>query len=259
MLSYIKSEFYRLLHHKWTYIFILICSCLLISENVVLAVTKAGESSFQYATTRFSLSMFYTHLNYIFVLCVVVTSIIFGNEHTNHTMKNSISYGISRGSIYFGKLIVIAAYSFIAFTIITGIHIGAAYLLLDNSGTLELVKLLHVFSVALPLFLFVLAASTCFLFSIENNGGGIVAIIGLVIVFPQISNLLGLKFEFFKELTKILPWSMMNNIGFVNNTSKLLLPWAGTAGYVNYWLFGIGQVLLFTAIGFMVFRKKEIK
>lgn len=259
MLSYVKSELYRLLHNKWTYLFIIICSGLLISANVVLVAVKASDSSFPYATTKFSLSFFFTSLAVVFLLCIMVASMVFGNEHSNHTMKNSISYGISRGYIYFGKLIIETVYSIAAFVVITGIYIATAYLLLENSGILYLELLIKTCFIALPLFLFALAATNCFAFILESTGAGIAAVVGILIALPQITNVLAMKFEAFREFSKILPWNMINNISFEAETWKLSLPWEGAAGYYNYWIIGIAWMLVITAVGFAVFRRKEIK
>jgi ABC-type transport system involved in multi-copper enzyme maturation permease subunit len=259
MLSYIKSEFYRLLHNKWSYLFIIICSGLLISANVVLTAVKLNEPDFPYAVTEFSLSFFYTSFSVIFLLCIMVASMVFGSEHSNHTMKNSISYGISRGYIYFGKLAVEIIYSVIAFVIITGVDIASAYLLLENSGTLYLELLLRTCFTAFPLFLFALAATNCFAFLLESTGAGIAAVVGLLVALPQVTNVLGMKFDIFRMLAKILPWNMINSIGFEGDPPKFMLPWEGAAGYYNYWIIGIAEMLLITVIGYMTFKKKEVK
>lgn len=259
MNSYIKSEFYRLLRNKWTYLFIGICSSLLVSSNIVLAAVKSTEASFPYATTGFSLSNFYTSQAMVFLLCVTVASLVFGGEYTNHTMKNSISYGISRGHIYFGKLIVEIIYAVIAFLIITGFHVATAYLLLENSGPKELELLLRTCFVSLPLLLFALAATNCFVFIIDSTGAAITAIMGLLLALPMVSSLLGMKFDLFQKLANVLPWNMLNNISFDYEAHQLILPWSGNTGYCNYWLSGSIQMVLIAFIGYSVFRGKEIK
>ncbi len=259
MSSYIKSEFYRLLRNKWTYLFVMICSLLMISSNIVLAAVNYAEINFSYATTRFSLANLYSSLSMVFILCIMVASMVFGNEHSNHTMKNSVSYGISRSTIYFGKLIVEITYALVSFVIITGLHTISAYVLLENSGPGEVELLLRNCFVCLPLLLFALATTNCFLFIIEATGGGIAAITGLLIALPLVSNLLGMKFRFFYNLSRVLPWNMINEIGVDSDTRSLLLYWEGAAGYRNYWLIGILQMIIVSLIGYIIFQKKEIK
>lgn len=259
MISYIRSECYRLLRVKGSYLFILICSTLLISANVVLAIVGHVEENFPYNNTGFSLSLFYSYLPIIFLLCISVASIVFGNEYTHHTMKNSISYGISRGSIYFGKFIVELVYAVIALVTIAGLYIGSSYLLLENSHSGDPELLVRAYFVALPLLLFALATTNCFLFITESTGAAITAVISVLVAFPMVSNFLGMKFQLFRMLSKILPWNLVNLIVFDYEKYELILPWEGNAGYLNYWLYGVLWMVIFVLIGFIVFRKKEIK
>ncbi|MHB8132067.1 MAG: ABC transporter permease [Mobilitalea sp.] len=257
MSSYIKSEFYRLIRNRATYLFIGICSVILMSSNVVLAAVKYAESDFPYATTGFSYGNIISSMNIVFLLCIMVGSMIFGNEHNNHTMKNCVSYGIPRGTIYFSKFMVEIVYSLIAFTIITGFHVISANLLLENSGPGTFTLLLHTLFACLPLLLSALATTNCFVFIIEGTGSGIAAIVGVLVAIPTVSNLLGMKFDFFAQLSKVLPWNLINAIDFEKYT--LILPWEGNAGYRNYWLVGIIWMIGISLLGYVVFRKKEIK
>lgn len=259
MINYIKSELYRILRSKGSYLFVLICSGLLISSNVILTLVGHSEANFPYNNTSFSLSLFYSDLPIVFFLCITVASIVFGNEHTNHTMKNSISYGITRTQIYFGKLIVEIIYALCAFLIITGLYVLSAYLLLKNSNSGDPELLLRACFAALPVLLFALATTNCFLFIIEGTGGAITAIMGVMLALPLVSNFLGMKFAFFQKLAKILPWNLISNMHYDREKYQLILPWEGVAGYTNYWIYGIAQMVLFVLIGYAVFRKKELK
>lgn len=259
MYRYLQSEFYRLLRYKWAYWFIGICSLLLLSANIVLAAVKQSDSSFQYATTRFSFAYIYSSMIAVFLLSIMVSVIAFGNEYNNHTLKNCVSYGISRGTVYLGKLFVQIAYALTAFVTILGIYVASGYLLLENSGPQELNLLLLTSLACLPLFIFVVAATNCFAFIIESTGGAIAAVIGVIAAFPIVSNNLGMRFEFFAQLSKILPWNMINSIGFNAENYTLQFTWAAETAYRNYWLLGILHTVLVSFIGYILFRKKEVK
>lgn len=259
MISYMKSDLYRIIRNRWTYLFIVICSVLLVSANVVLTVVNASNRNFPYATTKFSISMYCGYIVLIFLLCIVVAAMIFGNEHGNHTLKNSVSYGIARGKIYFGKLLVEILYSLTAFLIITAVYIGTAYLLLEDSGIDYLVLLIKTCFAAVPLFLMVIGTTNCFLFIMESTGASITSTVGLLLAFPLVCNLLAMKFKPFAELTKFLPYNLINSIGFDTDKFQVLLLWEGKSGYLYYWLIGVGELLLLSIIGYVVFRKKEIK
>lgn len=259
MINYLKSELYRILYRKGTYLFILICSALLVSSNVVLALVDKAEENFPYATTYFSLGNLITNFPFIFLICIGVASMIFGNEHNNHTMKNNISYGLSRGRIYFGKFIIEVIYSLIAFFIISGCHVGSAYLILEHSSPKVLEMLLDTFVVTLPLLLLSLATTNSFAFIMEGTGSAIASTIGVLLAFPLVTNFLGMKFKVFRDLASVLPWNMINNLDYDFVNFQLLQPWEGMKGYYMYWTAGMVQLIIICAIGYMVFRRKEIK
>lgn len=258
MKQYMKSEFYRIFHKSSTYAFIGVSSLLLLSSNVVLAVVKHMDKSFPYATTRYSIGNLYTSFVAIYLLCIMIASMIFGNEYGNHTMKNSISYGISRGTLYFGKLMAEIVYAVIAFVIISGIHIGSACLLLENSGQENIMLFLKTAALCFPLLIFAICASNCFIFLFDNIGSAIAAIMGLLVALPLISNLLGMRFEFFRKLSQILPWNLINNMQFDFKKLDIILQWHEKTGYY-YWLAGIIQSVLVILAGYLIFSKKEIK
>lgn len=259
MNQYIKSEIYRILRYKWTYLFIIICSGLLLSSNIVLAVVKSSDSRFPYATTKFAFGTFSSSMTIIYFLCITVASMLFGNEYYNHTLKNVVSFGISRGTIYISKLIVQIIYALISFSIISAIYIGSSYLLLENSGPAAVTLLLHTSFACLPLFLFVLALTNCFQFLIESSWSAVAAIIGLMLALPMVSDLLSLRFQFFRGFSKLLPFTLINNIHFNYEKITIQLLWAGTEGYRNYWMIGIIEMLLISVLGYVIFNRKEIK
>ncbi len=258
MTNYIKSELYRLIRTKGSYMFIGICSILLISVNVLLASIGHSEPTFPYDRTDFSISFISSGWNVLFILCTLVASIVFGNEYANHTMKNSISYGIIRGKIYMGKFIVALLYALLAFMIIMGLFVGSAYLLLENTGMDALMMLLKSILLALPMLISALAASHCFLFLLEGTSGAITSIMVAIVVFPIVSSYLGLRYDIFQRLSKILPFNLIGAINY-DQQYQLVLPWEGSAAYGNYWMYGLLWTVIFLTIGYVLFSKKEIK
>lgn len=258
MSSYIKSEIYRTLRKRGTYLFIGICSLLLASSNIVLAIVKQTDSSFRYATTLFSLGNLYTSMLLVYYICIMVAVMVFSNEHGNHTMKNTISYGIPRVKVYFGKFITEVMLAVVSFVIISGVHILTAYLLLENSGPEHLEMLLRTVFACLPLFLSALAVTNCFSFILESAGSAIGASCMIMIAIPLIFGLLGMRFDIFDNLSSILPTNLINEMEFDLTNNKLILGEVDN-GYLKYWIYGIGQMLLFIIIGLINFRKKEVK
>jgi len=259
MSNYFKSEIYRLIHNKWTYLFMGICSLLLLASNIVLAAVKYTDSSFTYATTDFSFSNAYTSMQMVFLLCITVSFIVFDNEYKNSTMKNSITYGIQRGTIYFGKLFIQILYAIAAFAIIIGIHILSAYLMLENSGLNELETYIRSCLACLPFFIFGLAAANAFAFVIEGTGGAVAASSGVMVAFPLICTLLGMRFWIFQKLGELLPWNMIGSAKYDAVKKVLLMYWDTDSGFLNCWVSGIIQAVLIVGIGYVLFSRKEIK
>ncbi len=258
MSRYIKSELYRLLHVKGTYLFVIINTLLLISSSILLASIKLSDSKFPYANTAFSFSMVVTSMIMVLFLCIVVSNNVFSNEYNNHTMKNSISFGMTRGTLYFGKLIVQVIYALIAFVIIIGVHIITAYLLLDNSDISNLKLLINVCIICLPLFLFSIGLTNCFAFFFEGTGATIGSTVGIMLALPLMSNLLAMKFEIFKKFAEILPYNMIQAIHFDFKTNTFTTLW-GADSYRNFWIIGLVEMLVFVIIGYIAFRKREVK
>ena len=258
MKLYLRSEIYRIFHRMNSYVFIGICTALLISSNIVLAALKHVDKKFPYATTFYSIANLYTSFLAIFLLCVLIGIMIFGNEYGYHTMKNSLSYGISRKSIYFGKLIIEIIYGVAAFTLISSIHIAAAFLLLEDSGSANLILFLKTVLYCLPLLLFSISATNCFIFLFESTGAAITAILSLLVVLPLIANLLGMKFEVIRRFADILPFNMIKNTQF--DFDKLDFVFKGSVNTLSgYWISGIIQTAIVIIIGYCVFQKREIK
>ncbi len=259
MINYLKSETYRVLHRKSTYIFIGICSLLLMSSNIVLAAVKQSDGTFPYATTKFAFSLAYTGISMVYILCIVVSNMIYSNEYRNNTMKNCVAYGIPRETIYFGKFIMQLIYSVIALFVIIGIYITSAYLLLENSGAAELGILIRTCFAAMPLLIVGLATMNCAVFMIEGSGAAVTAALGLMVGLPTVCNLLAMRFQTFKHLSDVLPWNILNYNGYDPASQETILYWSTQEGLRNCWIIGILETILLIAVGYAVFRKKEIK
>ena len=258
MNRYVKSELYRMLRMKGTYLFILISSLLLVSANIVVAAVRIKDKEFPYATTDFAFSNVEGNMLMVLFLCIMVANMVFSNEYNNHTMKNSISFGITRSTLYFGKLIVQIIYAVTAFMIIIGMEILSAYLLLENSGTDRLMLLLKTCFLCLPLFILGLALTNCFAFIFEGTGATVSASIGVLLAVPLITNMLGMKFELFHRISDFMPFNMVNSIDFNYTEYTLTSIWSADT-YRNYWVIGILEMLLFIAIGYFSFHKREVK
>lgn len=257
MLNYLKSEVYQIVHKKAAYLFIIICTGLLIAMNVVLHQVGAGDAKFSYDTTAFSFSTIYSNLYFILILCITVSTIIFGEEFQNHTLKNSISFGISRRTIILSKMILEILYAIIAFIIIIGCFIGSAYLLLENSGSIQLEYLLKGCIAGIPLFIFVLALCNTLYALVEKTGlcVGIATII--ILVFPLVVNEFANRYDIARKIAEYLPLNMISAYRFTE--TGFTADWLNPNVILKYYGVGLIYSAIALIIGLIIFRNKEIK
>ena len=105
MLNVMRSEFYKVSRRKYPYLLIGI-TCLL--ELMLLGIFVLSN---RHHTSNF---VVYEHVIPILVMAfsaglyftLPIVDMVFSDEYKNLTLKNSVSFGTSRASIYFGKLFV---------------------------------------------------------------------------------------------------------------------------------------------------------
>lgn len=258
MLNYIKSEVYRNANTKGNYIFIIGCSLFVILLNVALGVFGSQNPGFPYANTKFSLSSFYTSINILMIICWPLTSLVYGQEFKHQTLKNSISYGISKSKIYFVKFLMEGTIAIISLIIISTAYIISANVMLENSGAQYLNELIRALIGSAPLLLFSLAVAHCLYFTCENeNTAGVIWSI-IVIVIPTILGMAGRRIEVLGNIAKWMPWNMLGN-SFDESTKSIIMTWSTNEGMVNCYIVGIIGVAIFYIVGLILFKKREIK
>ena len=106
MLNYIKSECYRVMHSRSTYVMTGIMAVLPVLFHIILYVTGVASSTtqdFPYDITSFSFSflagspMLFTYAG------LIVAAVLYEEEHKNGNMKNAVAFGISREKLFLGK------------------------------------------------------------------------------------------------------------------------------------------------------------
>lgn len=269
MIHYIKSELYRIKHVKGVYLLTGICMALLLAMNLTLGYFRNHTGNFPYGTTSFSFMMVDTALEVVMILSLIMSCIIFADEYKNKTVMNSIAFGYSRLTVYFGKIITTLLVSIAALALVLAIFIGSAYLLLENSGTEALYELFRGFVVCAPILIAgeLAAVTFCFLF-----GTAAAATWGWLLVFvavPTVNSILGMKFPFFRELGKWLAYSLTgegvvltvseNGEQVAEMTSGYQMIWMTQEGAIRCLLVGGIAIAIFLALGIVGLRKKELK
>lgn len=268
MMNYIKSELYRIMHSKGIYLLTGICTALLLSMNIMLGYFK-GVEHFSYATTEFVFKMVWSALNVVFFLTLCMGGIVFAEEYKNKTIANSVAFGYSRISLYFGKLLTGLIVSVGALAVVLAVFIGSAYLLLENSGIDVLITLLKGIGASVPILVAGEAAALTLLFLAGSSSGATWSWMGIMIGVPIISELLGMKFDFFRKLSGWLAYEVLQNgqqlIMVESETEagmsvepQIVLTWMTQAGLTRMLLVGVIGTAVFVIWGIAGLRRREI-
>lgn len=247
MLNYLRSELYKTLKRKYTYIF----TGVLVFFSFVLIMLIYGPGPELYADTMFMLLI--SMLPFLVVMGIAVIDIVFSDEYKNNTIRNSVSFGISRSAVYTGKLlaglisaIVIAAVIYAAYILFSLAVLGVGE---DTWSTLY--KLGERTLAALPLWIAGLALSTCIFFIFKN--GVIVGIVtaSILFVFPQFLKVLEVTVS--PVFRVVYDWQI---VALLDVTASEAMP-AGTM--LKCYAAGAIHTGLFTLIGMLAFNRREIQ
>lgn len=108
MINYLKSEQYRLLHKTGLHLTSIIGLLLIVAAAVVLTYFGQHEPNFLYANSWFFYSNVIAGSLLILLIALLCNSALTGKDMS--VMKQSISFGISRSTIFWSKLIVTFSY-----------------------------------------------------------------------------------------------------------------------------------------------------
>ncbi len=257
MIKYMKSELYRVVHSKGIYLLAGVCLSITLAVNLILAYFRGVEPSFAYGNTAFAFGMLGGFMQPIFFLTLLMGCLIFADEYKNKTIMNSISFGYSRLTVYFGKLAVAIIVSAALLVLVLSIFIGSGILLLENSGTEVLCNLLKGFGACIPILITGEVAAITFAFLIGTVMGSTWTWMGVFVCVPMACELLGMKFEIFARISKWLAYVIAGE-GTLTEDMGLVLVWMSRDGFIRCILAGLAGIAVFLAIGVVGIRRKEL-
>ncbi|WDV48082.1 ABC transporter permease [Clostridiaceae bacterium M8S5] len=258
MLNYIKSEAYRNLRTKGNYIFLLSCLSFVTFINIALGLYASTQYNFPYGNTRFSFSNLYAGMGMPMMLCVTIVAIVLGQEFKHHTLKNSISYGITRKQIYFSKFLMELAVSAINLILICSAFIISAYAMLNDSGAIYFNILIRSIIACIPLFIFSVTVAHSLYFIFDNDIVAVSVWGVIVVVVPKLLSLAGMGIKVFREIANWMPWNMLTAT-FYGRTKEWGMTWSTNKGMIKCFVVGIVGSIIFYIIGQRIFEKREIK
>lgn len=249
MLNYLNGEFYKVFRRKYFFITlaILLAGIAFLVWGWTLINRNGSSVNFYFGSSMLVL-MFSAGL-----YCTLITSdMVFSDQYKSNTLKNEVSFGLSRTRIYVGKLLVQTIIAVLLCAVAVLAYMGLCWLGLYHDGMdaagFQLVGycLLGVF----PLWLGAQAFSNAILFNVKNEimGAGIV-----VAAFMLLHNVIRLLAMFFTDKLMVL-YSLMPTV-MVETLPNMVGDWSYIA---QCWAVGLVWVALSSVLGLQAFRRKEI-
>ena len=267
MLNYIRAEFYKITHRAYTWIML---GLVFLGEGFMFTIWFDQRD---YMTFYDAVHVVGMMMVLGFIATIFTCDIVFAGQHQNGTLKNEVSFGLSRTKIYLGKFITMTLLSLAAMVIALGVYFAVCRLMLSNGdggalAALELIGLavLTEFPVWLGCQAIICAASFLLNSAIVANVTAFGVVIGshfaiqFFLLFIRADSLVA---QLLEKIYYWLPYEPLFAIypGVANIQTKptpaiLEIDWIGIR---NCWIIGGFWFVLATVVGLYFFRKREIK
>ncbi len=257
MLNYIHAEFYKVFRRKYTWI----------TLAIVLALEALLVSGWAYTNFHGNHVGFYegavmlvSLLSMGFCATLITGDMVFAGQYKNSTLKNEVSFGLSRSRIYLGKLFVQTLLSLLYCAVMVTFYIGLCWLTLyhdpvQDGAAMQIVG--FCLAAALPLWIGVQALTCACMFLVKSELGGALLSLGIFMVLPTLIELAGLLagVESPAGAALMTVYNHMPTV-LVKSAREMVGDWAWCG---RAWIVGAVWFAAFTAIGLCGFQKKEIK
>ncbi len=259
MLNYIRAETYKVLRRPYTY---LALAVMLVLEGI-FAAGFAFHNSHSFATPFGGAIVSIVELGAIgFSMCLLTGDMVFAAQYKNSTLKNEVSFGISRTQIYLGKLIAQTLLSLVYLAIMMAFFIGLCAICLPIEGPAgffsagdALIIVGYFLAASIPLWIGGQAAMCMCLFLTNGEMTSSFLYVGIVFILDTFLSVTGLLVQgwlgnLLVKTSEYFPRPMLD-------TAKAVV---GDPVYLGQaWLVGAFWVTVCTAIGLYGFHRKEIK
>lgn len=255
MLNYIRAELYRNFNRLYFWNFAGITSILALVFNILMKSVDSGNLSML-------LQMGIGMLNVPIFLVGIVIDMVIGEELKNLTLKNVVSFGISRKKIVLSKIIVTVILSFIAAVIILTFYLGSGAILFGVEGvSLALFKdfLLRLLA-AIPLWIGAISVGTLMGFIFKNNT---IFAFAYAFMFVSISSMLKVLSFFISDkimyIHNVLITTKIKTLSALTMTPANNIQAITTDSLISAVVIGVIYTVVFSILSILHFSKKEVK
>lgn len=248
MMNYLKSERYRLMRKTGLHLTSLIGCGFIIAFGFVLYFFGQNEANFPYATSYFFYANVVNGIVFIFIFVLLINSSLTGKDLD--TLKQSLSFGISRPTIFWAKFILTLFYFLFLCFIGMILMIGLGETLFTGSDPYlksYLIASVNMFPVVLSAFVLVHVMQM-------NRMGTIYTVIAILVIYTISDGTVHLLFRLVGSLDELYKWTPS---ALLSENSRVFMDNTVTFSWES-WLVGIILSLVFLTIGLWQFNKKDI-
>ena len=241
MFKQLRCDLYKIFHRFYFYVLTLALGGLCILINVVLLNPQGTP-----APLSLSWQFLANLLSYGLFLLPMLTEIVLAEENREHTMKNAVSFGMARNTLFLSKFLTSVVLGIILIAAILVFYGGSSLMLLpkDADFTAELVRQLFAkIGAACAVYVAALAVSAFFSILLRRNSLFIFAYYGAIFLTGYLFKLLKISF-----LNRYLLKSQFTDILSAQSLNQMQTPF----------LVAAATLVVFTVCGLLVFKRQDV-
>ena len=255
MINYIKAELYRTFSSKTIYVFLGVIfgfSILLNASNYYYTSITHNKL---HSKIIYTMNSTLKSSNSMAFLVTMIFSFIIIREYSQSTFKNIISSNLSRRNIYLGKLITINILNigiYLAFVLVNTM-LALILFKIDSSLTLNsLFDFIKHIIYALPVYIGISSLGCFMAFSMKKDG---IFITVYFICYMFISNIITyISYKYNNpKIAEINNYLIFPSLDIVTNFNVT------SVQTIRAFLVGLGFTVVFGVLGYVVFKRQDIK